>query len=83
MSVERPGDPFHFDMIGMAEWCLLPTFQLLDAFTRVLTPAKVPIYNGQYGWYKASANRERMTTREKYVPFHPKFRITAKYRDQV
>lgn len=56
MSVESPGDPFHFDIINMAEWCLLPTFQLLDAFKRVLTPVKVPIYNGQYGWCKASAN---------------------------
>ncbi|KAL8243570.1 hypothetical protein R6Q59_009828 [Mikania micrantha] len=63
---QEPGDPWDFDLTDVAEWCLFPVYQMLDAFTRVFVANKVPIYNGQFGWYKADDSREKMTTREKY-----------------
>ena len=30
-------------MMEMLEWCMLPTYQLLESFIRVLTPGAVPI----------------------------------------
>jgi hypothetical protein len=63
---QLPSDSFDYGLMDVATWCLLPTYQLLDAFTRVLGPKFVPVYNGQYGWYNAKADRSRMGVREKY-----------------
>lgn len=63
---ESPSDAFDYGLMDTATWCLLPTYQLLDAFTRVLGPKFVPVYNGQYGWYDAKADRTSMNVREKY-----------------
>lgn len=65
---QQPGDSFDYGLMDVAEWCLFSTYQQLDAFTRVLSAGHVPVYNGQYGWYKANAKREKMSVREKYVP---------------
>ena len=37
-AARMAGDPFPFELMETWEWCLLPTCQLLDAFTRVLHP---------------------------------------------
>jgi hypothetical protein len=66
---QRPDDAFDYECMDVAGWCLFSVYQLLDAFTRVLTPNFVPVYNGQYGWYKAGANRGRMDVRDRHV--HP------------
>ena len=64
--MERPGDACDYSDLEMATWCLLPTYQLLDAFTRVLTPGNLPVYNGQFGWPNLKADRSKMSNREKY-----------------
>lgn len=63
---QRPSDAFNYGLMDVATWCLLPTYQLLDGFTRVLEPNFTPVYNGQYGWYNEKADRNRMSVREKY-----------------
>lgn len=74
--VERPGDGFDYGLIDVATWCLLPTYQLLDAFTRVLSPNNTPVYNGQYGWFDPKAVWNKMSVREKYAR-HVTLRIPA------
>ena len=61
---QQPGDSFNYELMDVATWCLLPTYQLLDAFTRVLTLKNVPVYNGQYGWYNPNLDRSKMSVRE-------------------
>ncbi|KAJ9612123.1 hypothetical protein H2200_003720 [Cladophialophora chaetospira] len=64
---ELPGDDFNFAMFHVADSIMLPTFKLLEAYMDVLQPGSVPLHKpGFYGVYDPSADRSKMTNREKF-----------------
>lgn len=63
----HPQDPFNMAVADVAEWCLFPTVQLLEAFTRVIQPGNVPRYKkDHFGKVDTTKSRDSMSLRERY-----------------
>ena len=58
---------FNLDCYEEAEYHLLPTYLLLEGFSRVAEPGSTPISKpGHWGRYDASSNRESKTSLERF-----------------
>ncbi|KAI9148179.1 hypothetical protein HJFPF1_12005 [Paramyrothecium foliicola] len=62
------GLPFNTSMGDIAEWCFLWTGILLESYVPIIKPDSLPVFKpGYFGWYDPKADRERMSTAEKFT----------------
>ncbi|KAJ5176870.1 uncharacterized protein N7482_002747 [Penicillium canariense] len=61
------GLPYNKHMADVAEWCYLPTWVILESFSRVLQNNHLPVFKkGHFGIYDPKANRDGMSLGQKF-----------------
>ncbi len=64
---ERPDDDLNYAVYDITSEIYWPTQQILQAYLKVLEPKCLPMYRpGTYGIYDPSADRSKMSPREKF-----------------
>ncbi|GME35687.1 uncharacterized protein LTHEOB_11548 [Neofusicoccum parvum] len=87
----QPGDALNFEVYDAVTPFMWPTYQLLHAFVKLVSPTNTPIYKeGFYGTYDPSSDRRKKTAKQKHqedtiilMSLLPEFALLCRMRDTL